>query len=677
MKIKSTLVWLLTVPLIIYVTGCAGGSAQTPQPQQTRAPAPTISSLSPSNAVAGGPQFTLTVNGANFVSDAVVTWNGNNRVTTFVSSTQLTATILAGDIANFGSASVAVLNPGASGALSKAVAYRINVVAATISVLTPSTATAGGPQFTLTVNGSYFVPDEVVTWNSNGRATTFVSSTQLSATILASDIATAGNASVAVVEPGSGVSSNAITFVINPAPPTISSLSPPSATAGGPQFTLTVGGAKFGLGAVVTWNGNNRLTTLVSSTQLAVTILASDIATPGPVNVAALNPASGVSNGFVFGITAAGTPKFASTGNMIRARAAHTATLLPSGKVLVIDGGQLDIDDLLVSTASAELFDPSLGSFASTGFPLVARESHTATLLLTGKVLITGGNEFDGYPTWLLPSVTAELYDPGTGTFARTGSMAVGRSGHTASLLADGRVLVVGGSTNVGSGTATTTVTLASAEIYDPGTGTFATAGNMASPRTGHTATVLPSGKVLITGGQNDQTAQATTELYDPQTNSFTATGSMAAPRTGHSATLLINGKVLVAGGAPIKALYPGSIGITVVPLTTAELYDPLTGQFIAAESMTTGRIGHTATLLPNGTILIAGGFNEYSLTILGYESYNSVEIYDPAAGSFISTTPMSIGRFWHTATLLANGAVLVTGGIGGDLELASAEIFK
>jgi hypothetical protein len=458
--------------------------------------------------------------------------------------------------------------------------------------------------------------------------------------------------------------------------PSITSFSPPNAVAGGPQFTLTVNGANFVTGAVVTWSGSSRATTFVSSTQLSATILASDIATSGNANVTVVNLPNSVSNVFAFGITAVGAPRFASTGKMIRARAAHTATLLTNGKVLVIDGGQLDIDDLLVSIASAELFDPVLGSFASTGSPLVARENHTATLLLTGKVLITGGNEFSGYPTWLSPTATAELYDPATGTFAKTGNMAVGRTNHTASLLADGRVLVVGGSTNVGSGVTTTTVTLASAEIYDPGTGTFATAGKMASPRAGHTATVLPSGKVLITGGQNDQTAQATAELYDPQTNSFTMTGSMAAPRTGHTATLLINGTVLVAGGATGKVLYPGSIGVTVSPQTSAELYEPLTEGFVATASMAYGRIAHTATLLPDGTVLISGGFKDYS-PIVGYESYNSAEIYNPAASSFINTAPMIAARFWHTATLLSGGAVLVTGGIGGDLELASAEIFK
>ena len=581
MKTESTLVWLLTLSLMVHLTGCGSGSAAPAQPAVAQAPS--ITSISPSNAVAGGSQFTLTVNGANFVSGAVVTWEGYSRTTAFISSTQLTAIILASDIATGGYALVSVINP-----------------------------------------------------------------------------------------PPSGPSSNAVAFhVIGPPAPAISSLAPSSATAGAPQFTLMVRGQFFGPDSVVTWNGSARATAFVSDTQISATILASDIAASGTANVAVLNPPNSVSNGFAFGITAVGAPKFASTGNMIRARAAHTATLLPSGKVLVVDGGQLDIDDLLVPTASAELFDPSPGSFASTGLPLVTRENHTATLLLTGKVLITGGNENGSGP-----SATAELYDPATGMFAQTGNMAVGRTQHTASLLADGRVLVVGGSTDVGSGTATTTVTLASAEIYDPGTGTFAAAGNMASSRAGHTATVLPSGKVLITGGQNDQTAQATAELYDPQTNSFTETGSMAALRTGHTAALLINGKVLVAGGATSKALYSGGISPAVPPQTTAELYDPLTEHFAATASMAYGRIAHTATVLPNGTVLISGGFNDYSPSA-GYESYNSAEIYDPAAGSFINTSPMSTGRFWHSATLLPSGAVLISGGIGGDMELASAEIFK
>jgi len=375
--------------------------------------------------------------------------------------------------------------------------------------------------------------------------------------------------------------------------------------------------------------------------------------------------------------------RFTPTGAMTQPRAGHTATLLPNGKVLVVDGGQLDIDDLLVSIPWAELFDPSQGTFAATGVPCVAREFQTATLLTSGKVLIAGGNEFSDYPTWLTPTSAAELYDPGAGTFANTGSMSIGRTYHTATSLPDGRVLVLGGSTNIGSGTSTITEALASSEIYDPLTSTFSAVGNMVAARAGHTATLLPSGKVLIVGGENDQGVLATSELYDPQTNSFALSGSMAVPRSRHTATLLANGKVLIAGGSSEKALFPGGIGG--IPMQTAELYDPSTGTFQFTVSMQTGRIGHTATLLPDGTVLIAGGYKDWvgspvivgSLTFVGYESFDSAEIFNPLTASFNTIGPMNATRFWHTATPLKDGSVLITGGIGSDLPQASAEIYK
>lgn len=356
-----------------------------------------------------------------------------------------------------------------------------------------------------------------------------------------------------------------------------------------------------------------------------------------------------------------GNSRFSSTGTMAHSRASHTATLLPNGKVLVIDGGQLDLDDLLVSIASAEIFDPSQGIFIPTGSPCIARELHTATLLPGGKVLITGGNEFSGYPTLLAATATTELYDPATGLFAKAGNMLVGRSQHTATLLNDGRVLIVGGSP---SGAL-------AAEILDPNTGTSTATANMPTVRIAHTATLLPSGQVLIVGGQNNDDGElATAELYDPKTNSFAITGSMSVPRTGHAATLLKNGKVLITGGSSSKGWYPGS---------TAELFDPLTGTFAPTPSMNTGRIGHTATLLADGTVLIAGGYIDYvgAPSWLGFESTDSAEIYDPVANYFSLTTQMTTTRFSHTATMLPDGTVLLTGGIGSDLALPSAEIFK
>ena len=359
---------------------------------------------------------------------------------------------------------------------------------------------------------------------------------------------------------------------------------------------------------------------------------------------------------------------FVEVGSMAVPRAGHTATVLPNKTVLVIDGGQLDIDDLLVSISSAEIFDPSLGTFTPTGSPCIAREFHTATLLANGKVLITGGNEFNGYPTWLTPTSTAELYDPASGSFTSTGNMAVSRSGHTASLLADGQVLIVGGSP-AGAPTA---------EIYDPNAGLFSVVPGLTEERVGHTATVLPSGKVLIAGGQtgelNGSAVLATAEVYDPEANSFTAINTMNSARTGHTATLLSDGQVLIAGGASSAGLGTGQIQISSVGLQSTELYDPITETFAAAAPMFTGRLGHTATLTPDGRVLISGGFKDWTN---GYHSYSSAEIFDPTTGSFTIAGQMNVGRFWHSATLLSNGSVLVTGGIGGDQALSSAEIYK
>jgi len=347
-------------------------------------------------------------------------------------------------------------------------------------------------------------------------------------------------------------------------------------------------------------------------------------------------------------------------------RAGHTATLLPDGTVLIVDGGQLDIDDLLVSIPSAEIFDPSQGKFSSTGKPCIARELHTATVLVSGKVLIAGGNQFTGYPTWLPPTPTAELYDPVSRSFANTGSMHAARTQHTATLLGDGRVLIAGGSTSAEA--------LASSEIYDPAVGSFVAGPSMTSSRTGHTATMLPSGKVLIAGGENGQGALASAELYDPATGIFSSTGLMNTPRSGHTATLLANGKVLITGGESRPTFGIGQLLPNSAPLATAELYDPVTGQFFPTGTMTTSRIAHTATMLSNGRVLIAGGYVGYSA---GYQSFASAELYDPVSGSFTATDSMNVTRFWHSATLLPDGSVLIGGGIGADWTLASAEIYK
>jgi Galactose oxidase, central domain/Kelch motif len=271
----------------------------------------------------------------------------------------------------------------------------------------------------------------------------------------------------------------------------------------------------------------------------------------------------------------------------------HTATLLPNGKVLLAGGFVNSVWDYGGSTSSngASLYDSATGEFSGTGNLTTARGGHTATLLMNGKVLLAGGADQDPGGTG---SASAELYDPSTGVFTQTGSMAAARFRHTATLLQNGKVLITGG-TSLDSSNPTAT-----AEVYDPATGTFTVTGGMTTAREEHTATLLADGKVLIVGGAGSVTGSselhptATVEVYDPSTGLFSTTGSMTAARSLHTATLLPSGKVLVAGGGDDNS--------------SAELYDPATGSFSITGGMEIGRSGHTATLLPNGSVLVAGG---------------------------------------------------------------------
>jgi Bacterial Ig-like domain (group 2)/Galactose oxidase, central domain/Kelch motif len=353
---------------------------------------------------------------------------------------------------------------------------------------------------------------------------------------------------------------------------------------------------------------------------------------------------------------------FTPTGSLNEPRGLHTATLLPDNKVLVAYGSNSSAYTNAtgyVGLSSIEVYDPGTGTFTEiVGEDGGGTFGHTATLLLNGKVLLAGGFVNS---VWDYGGSTSDngagLYDSATGAFSGTGNMTTARGGHTATLLANGKVLFAGGADQDPTGTG-----LASAELYDPSTGTFTQTGNMAVRRFLHTATRLQNGKVLIVGGALTSASDpvATAEVYDPATGTFTMTGAMATAREQHTATLLADGRVLIVGGTTSTGT--GDLH----PTATVEVYDPSTGSFSVTGSMAEARALHTATLLPSGNVLVAGGGDENS----------TAEVYDPATGSFSITGGMEIGRSGHTATLLPNGSVLVAGG-GILAGLASAELYQ
>ena len=333
-------------------------------------------------------------------------------------------------------------------------------------------------------------------------------------------------------------------------------------------------------------------------------------------------------------------PAWSITGDLQVARCGGTATLLTSGKVLVVGGsnGGDCTGDTVATLGTAELYDPVTGSWTVTGSLKQPRTNHTATLLPSGLVLVVGGQVAS--PGHFQTISTAELYDPVSGSWSSTGTPTAQRVYHTATLLQNGKVLVAGGCCAASGAPA-------SAELYDPSTGTWSGTGNLVAGRFWHTATLLRNGKVLVAGGLLYAPAtmgqiKGSAELYDSVTGAWSATGELNNDRAQHTATLLPDGRVLVASGESPYDDYGGTPG-------TAEIYDPITARWSDTGNLGAIRNGHTATLLPGGKVLVVGG--------VYFSTSNRAELYDSASGSWTPSGGLTVPRFFgHTARSLQMG---------------------
>jgi RHS repeat-associated protein len=352
-------------------------------------------------------------------------------------------------------------------------------------------------------------------------------------------------------------------------------------------------------------------------------------------------------------------PKWTTTADMVKKRNGHTATVLPTGRVLVAGG-----TDGATVFSSAELYDRTTGTWSSTGSMTGARKYQSAVLLNTssntttsGKVLIAGGANSSSALS------TAQLYSPSTGQWISAGTMNASRYQHTATLLSNGRVLVAGGVSG--------STVLNTAAVYNPssGSGTWAGVSSMAVSRRWHTATLLSTtnatlnNKVLVVGGNSGSNSLTSVQLFDG-TSSWSTLTSLSSSRQEHSATRLTDGRLLVAGGKS------GS-----TTLNSALLFNPATGSgsWASAGTMTSRRHGQSDSLLPtsvvtNGQVLLAGGWD-------GNITVSSAELFT-APATWTATNAMPEPMKYHTASVLSNGMLLIAGGVEGSTPLDSAHLY-
>jgi IPT/TIG domain/Bacterial Ig-like domain (group 2)/Beta-propeller repeat/Galactose oxidase, central domain len=676
--------------------------ASNSEPFTVTNPHPVISSLSPTS---GAPGTLVTITGSQFGSTQgqSVNFNGVSAPISSWSDTSITVHVPAG--ATTGNVTVT----SGTNLTSNGVNFTVPLIVTGLSLIS---GPVGAP---VTITGTGFgAAQGSSTVSFNGTTATVTNWSASSVVVKVPSGATTGNIAVSVL----GANSNGIAFTVLPTP-AIASLSP---TSGQVTSSVLITGTGFGpnqSSVSVTFNGVTAAITSWSTTSITATVpfgaatgnvvvtldgvasngvnfivtaptLTSIVVTPNNpsiftgttqqfkatgtytdgtsvdlTTVAAWSSDSSVATMNSTGLATsvgAGQTNIVATVDSVSSSANLTVGMFASAGTMnsprsghtatVLNNGKVLVTGTYVGTA--ELYDPISGVFSLTaGNPNVARGLNTATLLNDGTVLIVGGFDTNG------TLASAEIYNPATGTFTFTGSLSTPRGSHTAVLLNDGTVLIVGGNDanfNV----------LASTEIYNPATGTFSGTGNMNSARVSPTATLLNDGTVLIAGGYDSTgTSLNTAEIFAPNSRTFTPAPNMSSARQSHTATLFNDGTVLIAGGFDQNSN----------ALANAEIFNPVAGTFTATGSLNSARSGHTATLLNNGTVFVAGGDDSNG------DYFTSTELYDPATATFAVQGNMAVNRFNHTASLLNNGTVLLAGGqsAGGDLiiTLAKAELYQ
>ena len=350
-------------------------------------------------------------------------------------------------------------------------------------------------------------------------------------------------------------------------------------------------------------------------------------------------------------------PSWTATMSLKTSRSSHTATLLPNGKVFVAAGlhsiGPCFNTQQSSTVQTPELYDPASGLWTN-GPAGSGRQSHTATLLPSGLVLLVGGA---GNKCGAVVVSTVERYDPAANAWLNAPPLSTPRVGHSATLLADGRVFVVGGS---GGGP-----TLFTTEIYNPATNTWSPGASLIEPHTHHLAGLLPDGRVVVVGGNGVTDKVVTAEIYDPITNTWAMAASLSHVHDDAAAAVLADGRMVVAGGWHANGgtyVYDGSV----------EIYDAATNTWSMGPSMPIARTRHEMIRLADGRLLVAGGINSSA----NYS--DTTALYDPLSNTWSTSANMvpGTGAEAQTLTLLPDGKVLAAGGFKVQSSVATAALF-